>query len=333
VLLISKSKKQNKQQQEINKKLKSIKEQNLNQKISLEEEKNKILAEINKQTEGFNNDENIEKELSSQCSMIKGQIILLEKNNETIKSEIEKVSENINQQSNNIKQQIIEKYQGKIEKNELEKVINSQNIKEQKIFISEALNELKIKLKGLEIEENNVIPHVDNLVSLEEKEELYKEKINELKQKEEIINICLVNLSEAYEEMKTTITPKFTQNLSSSIEKISNAKYNKVTINDENGMIVENERGEYISADKLSTGTIDQLYLSLRLSMIEEISKEKLPIILDETFAYFDENRLEQALQYLSNNLRKHQAIIFTCSNREKEILNKLNIEYNLVEL
>ena len=74
--------------------------------------------------------------------------------------------------------------------------------------------------------------------------------------------------------MKTTITPKFTNSLSNSIERISNGKYNRVTINDENGMIVENARGEYIEAGKLSTGTIDQLYLALRLSMIDELSKE-----------------------------------------------------------
>lgn len=106
-------------------------------------------------------------------------------------------------------------------------------------------------------------------------------------------------MEQAYEEMKTTITPKFTENLSKNIEEISNGKYSKVTINDESGMVVENNRGEYINANNLSTGTIDQLYLSLRLSMIEDLSKESLPIILDETFAYFDNTRLENAIKYL----------------------------------
>ena len=140
-------------------------------------------------------------------------------------------------------------------------------------------------------------------------------------------------MKDAYEEMKTTITPKFTQNLSNSINKISSGKYNKVTISDENGMIIENKKGEYIEADKLSVGTIDQLYLSLRLSMIDELTKEKLPIILDETFAYFDNERLANALKFINESLEGHQAIIFTCTNREKEILEKLGIKYNLIEL
>ena len=133
--------------------------------------------------------------------------------------------------------------------------------------------------------------------------------------------------------MKKNITPKFTENLSETIKKISSNKYSKVIVNDEKGIVVETDRGEYIDAGKLSCGTIDQLYLALRLSMIDELATEKMPIMLDETFAYFDDTRMEKVLEYLVKNLNKHQAIIFTCSNREIEILNKLNIKYNNVEL
>ena len=71
---------------------------------------------------------------------------------------------------------------------------------------------------------------------------------------------------------------------------------NKIMFNDEVGLIIELGNGNYVPASKLSIGTIDQLYLSLRLSMAEELSNEKLPIILDEAFAYYDEERLENIL-------------------------------------
>ena len=86
------------------------------------------------------------------------------------------------------------------------------------------------------------MPQLDEIVVLEEKLEADKEKLAELKDKEDIINIAIENLMDAYEEMKTTITPKFTKNLSESIQKISNDKYNKVTINDENGIAFINDR-------------------------------------------------------------------------------------------
>ena len=133
--------------------------------------------------------------------------------------------------------------------------------------------------------------------------------------------------------MKKNITPKFTFNLSENIKNITNGKYTNINVNDENGLIVEIQNGEYIPAERLSIGTIDQLYLSLRISMIEEISKEKMPIILDEAFAYFDDERLENILKYLTQKYKQHQLIIFTCTNREKNILDKLNCKYNSVEL
>ena len=138
-------------------------------------------------------------------------------------------------------------------------------------------------------------------------------------------------LESAYEKMKNTVTPKFTQNLSENISKITNNKYNNIKFNDEQGLIVELENGNNILADKLSVGTIDQLYLSLRLSMVEELSEEKMPIILDETFAYCDTERLTNILKYISEKFVEHQIIIFTCTNREKEILEGNNISYNFI--
>ena len=93
------------------------------------------------------------------------------------------------------------------------------------------------------------------------------------------------------------------------------------------------ENGEYIDTSKLSVGTIDQLYISLRLAAINEISKEKMPIILDESFAYFDTDRLKNILEYLNKEYSSNQIIIFTCTNREKDALDELDIHYNLIEL
>ena len=133
--------------------------------------------------------------------------------------------------------------------------------------------------------------------------------------------------------MKNNVTPKFTQNLSNIACSISNGKYKKVIFNEEKGLVVELENGEYISANRLSVGTIDELYLSLRLSMLDEISNEKMPIILDEAFAYFDDERLKNSLIFLAEQSAEHQIIILTCSNRERQILDSINIKYNLVEL
>ena len=98
-------------------------------------------------------------------------------------------------------------------------------------------------------------------------------------------------------------------------------------------MIVELDNGNYIPAERLSVGTIDQLYLSLRLAMLDEIAREKVPIILDEAFAYYDDERLKNILIYLTTEFSDRQIIILTCTQREKEILENLEIKFNFIEL
>lgn len=321
----------NKNKQKVNKaKLREkINQEKQYKREKLENQKQQIIANVNTTEKELEKQEEEEKQVNSELSMLKGQIILLEKNNEKITEEIEQDNKAIKEESNKNKQQIIEKYKDK-NINDLLYINDYQNYISK---IEETINNNRIRIKGLEIEYNTIVPQLDEMVVLEEKREADKEKLAELREKESIINIAIENLMDAYEEMKTTITPKFTKNLSESIQKISSNKYNKVTINDENGMIIENNRGEYIEAIKLSTGTIDQLYLALRLSMIDELSKENLPIILDESFAYSDNNRLKNMLQYLTSDLNNHQTIIFTCTDREQKMLEEMNIPYNVVEL
>lgn len=67
--------------------------------------------------------------------------------------------------------------------------------------------------------------------------------------------------------------------------------------------------------------------------MAKELCKESMPIILDEAFAYYDEERLENILKYLDAECKDNQIIIFTCTNRERDILNKENIVYKLINL
>ena len=335
ILLITKKIKVNRIIKEENKLSETKKKEHIR---DLEEEKEYILKEIDKISKELKEEEANQKEIASKNSMLQGQIILLEKTNTSLEKELNSIKEKLEKLQSNNEEELLAQYNGKMDREKLLQIINSTDIEPQLKNVETQINNEKIKLKGLEIEENTVIPQIDAMVELEETLQAKKEEYNNLKNQEDIINITIENLEQAYEEMKTTITPKFTENLSKNIEEISNGKYSKVTINDESGMVVENNRGEYINANNLSTGTIDQLYLSLRLSMIEDLSKESLPIILDETFAYFDNTRLENAIKYLikltqGENIKNHQVIIFTCTNREKEILEKLDFKYNLVEI
>lgn len=191
----------------------------------------------------------------------------------------------------------------------------------------------RLQLNSLEYEDRNISEKLEEIVSLKEEYENLKEQLQIVEEKDRCIQATKELLEKAYEQMKKSVTPKFTQNLSNLIQKITDEKYQKVSIHEEQGLIVELENGEYKSANLLSVGTIDQLYLSLRLAMLDEISQEKMPIILDEAFAYFDDERLKNSLLFLMEQAKEHQIILFTCTKREKQILDELNLDYYWVEI
>ena len=211
--------------------------------------------------------------------------------------------------------------------------LNSEKINIELEETENVLSASRLKLNTNEIDYKNLEEKENKYVELEEKLQGYLQEKEDLKSLNNSIELTKQALENAYKKMKNEITPKFTKNLSEIVEKISAGKYKNVKFMDGEGIIVELENGEYVNANKLSIGTIDQLYLSLRLSAIQEISEENMPIILDEAFAYYDTERLTNILTYLNKTYTNKQIIIFTCSKREQEILEKNNIKYTITNL
>ena len=264
---------------------------------------------------------------------IKNEIEIIENNIENIASKIKNTEKEINKNAETEKILIKNKYNKNIE--EIEKLLNLSSEK-LNIKLEENENILssnKLKLNTNEIDYKNLEEKENRCVELEEKLQGYLQEKEELKSLNNSIELAKYALENAYKKMKNVITPKFTQNLSEIVEKISEGKYKNVKFMDGEGIIVELENGEYVNANKLSIGTIDQLYLSLRLSAIQEITEENIPIILDEVFAYYDTERLTNILTYLNKTYTNKQIIIFTCSNREQEILEKNGIKHTLITL
>ena len=266
---------------------------------------------------------------------ILNEINILSKEMEEKKSEAEKKEHEYNETFEKEKLDIIEKYNTLIDEDyiisifnmtydELLKEIDKKETRIQTINFN--LHAIRLEIKMLQEKE-------ENLSSIQEEIDDLNAEREELHELNNAYNLAKECLDEAYKEVKSNISPKFIESLSSIIKKISNDRYNNVQFNDETGLKVEIENGKYIPASRLSVGTVDQMYLSLRLSALDEISKENLPIILDEAFAYFDNERLRSMLRYLDMNYGNTQVIIFTCSDREREILDELKLGYNYIKL
>lgn len=285
-------------------------------------EENKILTELD-----------VHKRISNEINSKNAQIELLENARNTEISKVEEIKNKIKELKEVEIEKLKDSYINQISEEELNQILTASNIDEELEELLRNTNESKLELHRIDLNKENIMPQLDDLAKVEEQLIVAEEEYDELLRKNNAMIVVKQALESAYEKMKNTVTPKFTNSLSNNINKISNGKYTKVSINDENGLMVELPNGDYVSAERLSLGTIDQLYLSLRLSMCEEVSDENMPIILDEAFAFYDDERLENILKFLIENYYNKQIIILTCTNREEEILTKLKYEYSKIML
>ena len=173
----------------------------------------------------------------------------------------------------------------------------------------------------------------------EVKEEIsyLKEEKKELESTGKSINIALHIMSEAEEELENSYVPLLNDKMNSILKKIIPKGYNELKVADNLCLKAMNsETNKICNVFSLSHGTIDQMYLVLRLASSKIIGEagEKIPIFLDEVFSQFDDDRIISTLKVLKEMGEENQIVIFTCKKRELETARNLfGHECNFIEL
>lgn len=228
----------------------------------------------------------------------------------------------------------INKELSNLENNGVKKAITEKRISELKVIIENGEREKNnyiLEEHKLKIEDDALFEKLTSLKEIEEELVLRKEKLDGILIKESTINLAISKLKEAYTELKEEVIPDIEKDIKYTISKTTNNKYSNVKYNDYNGLVVENELGQLVTADKLSAGTLDQMYLGFRLAIADKY--HKVPIIFDEAFVFCDDTRLENILKTLSEMAEDRQIVILSCSTREKNILKSLNVDFNYIEI
>lgn len=139
------------------------------------------------------------------------------------------------------------------------------------------------------------------------------------------------NIEEIANEIRNSFGRKLNERASYYMANITNGKYDSLTI-DEHLNISINSKHALITASKLSKGTIEQIYMALRLAAADIIfEKDKKPILLDDAFVMYDNKRMGNTMKFMAENMG--QVIIFSCHTREKVMADRLGIEYNFIRL
>ena len=206
------------------------------------------------------------------------------------------------------------------------------------IYREESLENISKKIKELTIEVSNLDgilrtheESLEKLRILEEKSFELKDKLKKLEYKRDLLDLSIEKFEAFIKLRRRDTLPILKNNISNYLDKMTRSKYSEILIDDRFDIKVYDKNiGDYVDLDSLSLGTIDQIYLAFRLSISKIITDKKIPLVLDSHFDSYDDERLKNTLEVLKD---EEQVLIFSSSNREKEILDKNNSTYKLIRL
>ena len=135
------------------------------------------------------------------------------------------------------------------------------------------------------------------------------------------------------ESIKNSFGLYLNKDASQLIEGLTGGIYDSMSI-DENFNVYMNTPGRLIPIEQVSSGTMDQVYLALRIAAgrLLQGRKKELPFIFDDSFVNYDSNRLRAALLWITKNIPE-QIIVFSCHKREAQLLTATMQDFHLIEL
>ncbi len=129
-------------------------------------------------------------------------------------------------------------------------------------------------------------------------------------------------LEETIKKYKNERFPAILERSNEHLRYLTNGKYERLVFSSEGtGLMLQDSRGGFVHARDLSRGTAELAYVSIRLALALTIEGRKdLPIMMDDTFVNFDDQRTERVLSLLKQIGQDGQQILFmTCHQKIKE--------------
>lgn len=145
-----------------------------------------------------------------------------------------------------------------------------------------------------------------------------KERITRLTQTYAALELAQTTLTEATAELQRRFAPKIVKEAQDIFGKLTGGRYDRLTISQDLSLQAGTEEENILlPAQWRSEGTIDQMYLALRLAVSKALTPDA-PLVLDDALVRFDDERHAAAMNILKEEAGNRQIILFTCQEREE---------------
>jgi uncharacterized protein YhaN len=148
------------------------------------------------------------------------------------------------------------------------------------------------------------------------------QRICALQEHYDALTLALETAQTASENLQRRFAPAISQAAETLFSSLTDGRYKKLILSRDFTVEAASEGETTLRSSRFrSDGTIDQLYLALRLAVAKTLSPTA-PLILDDALVRFDDVRLKAALELLKTEAAQKQVLLFTCQNREQLIMD-----------
>lgn len=156
--------------------------------------------------------------------------------------------------------------------------------------------------------------------SLRQELEKVEQRIARLEDTYAALLIAQETLADARAELQRRFAPRITRKAQEYLSRMTGGRYHSLAMSEDFSLRAGAGNEETLH-DALwrSDGTIDQLYLALRLAVAQELTPDA-PLILDDVFVRFDDARMTSAVGLLKEMSQTKQILCFTCQGREAQV-------------
>lgn len=187
------------------------------------------------------------------------------------------------------------------------------------------------KKAALRVVEKELLDRKVRKQELEEEFAVLSKKRDTIEREMHAINLAINTINEMSAEIHGDLGYLINDNISDIVSKITDGKYSDVYL-DENLHVMVRDGDGFVGIEYLSAGTMEQIYLAVRLSVARLLCRDKMPLIIDDIFANYDEPRLINTLDCLKT-IDTEQIILMTSNPHIGDMLDDLDMDYNYVDL
>ncbi|MFO7636182.1 MAG: AAA family ATPase [Clostridia bacterium] len=163
----------------------------------------------------------------------------------------------------------------------------------------------------------------EDIVQLTEDMDACRQKLEEMEKEKKALETAAETILQASHLLQEDIIPGLNENMSALLEKITSGVHTGIATSQDKELHADHQNSiKPIHA--FSEGTVDQMYFSLRVAASNLFSKkEAIPLLIDEAFAFYDEERTGNTFNILGELAKTRQVILFTCKEKEMKIGKK----------